>query len=171
MKFGVRVFFSVLFASAFLQLAQAAEPDSNSAVQDTNEHIQSLQTELSEAKSRVAELETELSNAQIAIEQLNTKNTALAAGAAVSQDATQPEKAIDRTVRGQPLYDATNPQMPVEQEDVIAERFTPELQSQPIAITTLLEDDLVRSRIRNITRIADQVPNICNTGRQVMRPR
>ena len=160
MKSGVRVFFHVLFASSFLQLAQAAEPDSNSAVQDSNAQIQALQTELSEAKSRVAELEAELTNAQNAIEQLYTKNTALAAGAVVSQDATQPEKAIDRTVRGQPLYDATNPQMPVEQEDVIAERSTPELQGQPIAITTLLEDDLVRSRIRNITRIADQVPNM-----------
>ncbi len=160
MKSGVRVFFHVLFASSFLQLAQAAEPDSNSAVKDNSAHIQALQTELSEAKSRVTELEAELSNAQDAIEQLNDTNKALAAETIAAKDATQPEKPIDRTVRGQPLYDVTNPQTPVEQENVIAERFTPELQSRPVATTTLLEDDLVRSRIRNITRIADQVPNM-----------
>ena len=73
MKSGVLVFFHVLFASSFLQLAQAAEPDSNTAVNDSNANIQALQTELSEAKSRVAELEAELSNAQNAIEQLNDK--------------------------------------------------------------------------------------------------
>ena len=160
MKSSVHVFFYVLFASSFLQLAQAAEPDSNAAVKDSSANIQALQAELSEAKSRVAELEDELSNAQDAIEQLNDTNKALAAGTVATKDATQPEKPKDRTVRGQPLYDATNPQTPVEQENVIAERFTPELQSRPVATTTLLEDDLVRSRIRNITRIADQVPNM-----------
>ena len=154
MKSGVHVFLCVLFAYSFIQVAQASEPDPN-----TNAHIQALQDELSEAKSRVAELEAELSNAQKAIEQLNNQNTALAAGAA-AKGTSQPDKPTDKTVRGQPLYDATNPQTPVEQENVIAEKFTPELQSQPVAITTLQQDDLVRGRIRNITRIADQVPNM-----------
>jgi len=160
MKSGVRVFFNVLFASSFLQLAQAAEPDPSISVKDNKANIQALQAELSEAKSRVAELETELSNAQEAIEQLNDKNAALAAGTVATKDATQPVSPADRTVRGQPLYDATNPQTPVEQENVIAKKFSPESQSQPVASTTLLEDDLVRSRIRSITRISDQVPNM-----------
>ena len=160
MKSGVRVFFHLVIASLFLQLAQAAEPEPNTSVKDTNAHIQALQDELSEAKSRVAELETELSNAQNSIEDLNNKNEALAAGAVAAKDATQSVKPIDKTVRGQPLYDATNPQTPVEQENFIAEKFTPEKQEQSVATTTLLQDDLERSRIRSITRIADQVPNM-----------
>jgi len=160
MKSGVLVFFYLLFASLFLQLAQAAEPEPNSAAKDTSAHIQALQDELSEAKGRVAELEAELSDAQNAIEQLNDKNEALAAASVATIDATQPVKPKDKTVRGQPLYDATNPQTPVAQENVIAEKFTPELQASSVATTTLLEDDLERSRIRNITRISDQVPNM-----------
>lgn len=160
MKFGVRAFLLLSFASLLLQSAQAAEPGSITTTEETNARIQALQDELSEAKNRVAELEAELSNAQNSIEQLNNKNKALAAGGVAAKDTTQPESPKDKTVRGQPLYDATNPQRPVEQENVIAEKFTPELQTRPVATTTLLEDDLVRSRIRNITRIADQVPNM-----------
>ena len=99
MKSGVLVFFYLLFASLFLQLAQAAEPEPNSAAKDTSAHIQALQDELSEAKGRVAELEAELSDAQNAIEKLNDKNEALAAASVATQDATQPVKPKDKTVR------------------------------------------------------------------------
>ena len=99
MKSGVRVFFLLLFASLVLQLAQAAEPEPNVSDKDTNAHIQALQDELSEAKSRVAELEAELSNAQNSIEKLNIKNEALAAGTVAVKDATQSEKPKDKTVR------------------------------------------------------------------------
>ncbi len=155
MKSCVRVFFFMLLISSLIQIAQAAGPESNAAVEDSQAHIQALEKELSEAKDRVAELEAELSDAQRTIEQMNTKDDVI-----VVKEATQPTSAKDQTVRGQPLYDINNPQTPVEQENVIAEKFTPELQSQAVAITTLHEDDLVRSRIRNITRIADQVPNM-----------
>jgi len=155
MRSGVRVLIFMLFVSSFIQVAQAAEPDSNAAVKDSEAHIQALQKELSEAKDRVAELEAELSDAQSTIEKLNSKDDVI-----VVKEDTQPTSAKDQTVRGQPLYDINNPQSPVEQENVIAKKFTPEIQSQPIAVTTLHEDDLVRSRIRNITRIADQVPNM-----------
>ncbi len=155
MKSCVRVFFFMLLISSLTQIAQAAGPESNAAVEDSQAHIQALEKELSEAKDRVAELEAELSDAQRTIEQMNTKDDVI-----VAKEATQPTSAKDQTVRGQPLYDINNPQTPVEQENVIAEKFTPELQSQAVAITTLHEDDLVRSRIRNITRIADQVPNM-----------
>ncbi|MDH4019941.1 MAG: TonB-dependent receptor [Xanthomonadales bacterium] len=116
--------------------------------------MKSLQQELSEAKDRVAELEAELSKAQTTIEQMNNNATVIA------QDTEQPGQAKDQTVRGEPLYDAYNPQKPVAQQDVITEKFTPELQRQAVATTRLIADDLERSRIRNITRIADQVPNM-----------
>jgi len=153
MKSRAYTFFCVLIASAFLQSALAAEaaPATSST---TEAHVKSLQEELSEAKDRVAELEAELSKAQTTIEQMN-KNATVAA-----QDTEQPGQAKDQTVRGEPLYDAYNPQTPVAQQNVIVEKFTPETQSQAVAITRLLEDDLERSRIRNITRIADQVPNM-----------
>lgn len=155
MKSGVRVFVFMLFVSSLIQITQAAELETNAAVKDSQAHIQSLQKELSEAKSRVAELEAELSEAQSTIEQLNSEDHII-----VVVEDSQPTSAKDQTVRGQPLYDINNPQTPVEQENVIAEKFTPELQALPIAITTLHADDLERSRIRNITRIADQVPNM-----------
>ena len=153
MKSRAYTFFCVLIASAFLQSALAAEaaPATSST---TEAHMKSLQQELSEAKDRVAELEAELSKAQNTIEQMN-KNTTVAA-----QDTEQAAQAKDQTVRGEPLYDAYNPQTPVAQQNVIVEKFTPETQSQAVATTRLLEDDLERSRIRNITRIADQVPNM-----------
>mgnify|MGYP001814197226 FL=1 len=160
MKSGVSVFLQVLFACSFLQLAQAAESDAESALEKSESQVQALQEELAKAKSRVAELEAELSDAQDNVDELNNKNKALAAGAGAAQGTSQPDRPKDRTVRGQPLYDATNPQTPVQQKNVIAETFTPEAQGQPVAITTLREDNLVRSRIRNITRIADQVPNM-----------
>ena len=153
MKSRAYTFFCVLIASAFLQSALAAEA-APVASSTTEANVKSLQQELSEAKDRVAELEAELSKAQSTIEQMN-KNTTVAA-----QDTDQPAKAKDQTVRGEPLYDAYNPQTPVAQQNVIAEKFTPETQSQAVATTRLLEDDLERSRIRNITRIADQVPNM-----------
>ncbi|MDX2428162.1 MAG: TonB-dependent receptor [Xanthomonadales bacterium] len=157
MKSRAYTFFCVLIASVFLQSALAAEavPAASSTTNpDADAHVKSLQQELSEAKDRVAELEAELSKAQSTIEQMH-KNTTVAA-----QDTEQPAQAVDQTVRGEPLYDVYNPQTPVAQQNVIAEKFTPETQSQAVATTRLLEDDLERSRIRNITRIADQVPNM-----------
>ena len=119
MKSGVRVIFCLLFSSSLIQFAQAAEPALNSSANDTQAHIQALQQELSEAKDRVTELEAELSDAQSTIEQLNSQNDVI-----VVKEGTQPIKAIDQTVRGQPLYDVNNPQTPVEQENVIAGKFT-----------------------------------------------
>jgi iron complex outermembrane receptor protein len=158
MKIPAKLFFLVVVAMTFMQFAYADEttPANPSADgEDTEARVQALQQELSAAKDRVAELEAKLSDAQNTIEQLNNENTSLAA-----QDTTQAVEAVDKTVRGQPLYDATNPQAPVEQENVIAGKFAPASQSQPVAVTNLLKDDLERGRIRNITRIADQVPNM-----------
>ena len=118
MKSGISVFFCVLFVSSFIQLAQAAEPDTDSAAKDAQAHIQALQDELSRAKDRVTELEVELSDAQSTIEQLNSKNNVIVVKE--STESTESIKAKDQTVRGQPLYDATNPKTPVEQENVIA---------------------------------------------------
>ena len=167
MKPRTHFFLHVLVASVFLQFALAAKADqktSSAPNQDIETHVQSLQADLAAAKGRVAELEAELTKAQNTIEQLNDKNTTVSADTlavnTTAEDTTKTDKAISQTVRGQPLYDANNPQTPVEQQNNNAEKFTPELQSQPLAATTLLEEDLVRSRIRSITRIADQVPNM-----------
>jgi|GEM_PF-301811 len=160
MKSRTHLFVFAVVASAFIQFAQAAEtgaPVASAPNQEAEALVQSLQEELAEAKDKVAKLEAELSRAQNTIEQLNTSNKALAADA-VSGEATS--KALSQTVRGQPLYDAYNPKAPVEQEDVIAEKYTPEFQSEPLAVTKLIKDDIVRGNIRNITRIADQVPNM-----------
>ena len=163
MKSRAYVYLYILLASVFVQTAQAADADQHSipaSKQDAEAHLQLLQEELSAAKNRVTELEAELSDATKTIEQLNSKNSALAAGSVTTQDDGQPIKASDKTVRGEPLYNENNKQVPVEQEDVIAKRFTQESQIQPVAVTTLREDDMVRSRIRNITRVSDQVPNM-----------
>lgn len=158
MKSPAKLFFQVLLVTACLQFAYADEtgPSGSAATsQDAEARVQALQQELSAAKDRVAELEAELTDARSTIEQLNNKNNAVAA-----QDTTQATDAADKTVRGQPLYDATNPQTPVEQADVIAQKFTPASQSQPAAVTNLLADDIARSQIRHITGIADEVPNM-----------
>ncbi len=158
MKIGVSAFIHVLMACFFIQFAQAAEPDTNSgstSVQDSKAHIKALQEELAEAKIRVSELETELNNAQHTIEQLENQHANQAADVILVKESGQ---AVTQTVRGQPLFDEYNPRAPVKQKNVIVDKYTTQIQSEPVAVTSLLEDDLVRSRIRNITRIADQVP-------------
>ena len=160
MKSGVFVFFHVLVACSFIQLAQAAEPDTNtqsSEIQDSKAHIEALQKALSEAKTRVSELETELSDAQNTIEQLESQGSNQVADVVIIKEAGHPE---NQTVRGEPLYDEFNPKLPIKQKTVIAEKFTTESQSEPVAVTRLLEDDLVRSHIRHIDRVADLVPNM-----------
>lgn len=141
MKSGVRFLIHVLVACSLIQPALAADPGSSinsTEIQDSRARIEALQKALSEAKDRVSELETELGNAQ------NTEST-------------HPK---NQTVRAEPLYDEFNPKLDITQKTVIAEKFTRESQSAPVAVTRLLEDDMVRSRIRGITRIADQVPNM-----------
>ena len=153
MKSGVRVLFLVLVASSFFSLVHAADANPDMTQEEAN--IQALQKELSEAKARVAELEAELSDAQSTIKKLNDSAPAI-----VSGETGQAPDPSTHTVRGAPLYDEYNPKKPVEQEDVIAEKYTPDMQHQPVAITVLQNDDMVRGRIRGITRIADQVPNM-----------
>ena len=158
MKSRAFALFQILIATTILQLAYAgdagaAEP---SAPQAGNEaQVQALQKELSEARDEVARLEAELAAAQGSIAQLKDEKAALAAAAATTAGGAK-----DQTVRGEPLYDAYNPQKPVAQEDVIAERFTAESQAQPVAGTRLLKDDLDRNHILNITRVPDLVPNM-----------
>ena len=161
MKSRVWFLFHILVACVFSQFAQAAEPDANeTAIQDAKTHIQVLQKTLSEAKNRVSELEIELSRAQDTIDQLEGQNADQAADMAQVKDTKQSHDALTRTTRAQPLYDEFNPRLPIKQKTVIAEKFPGQTQSQPVAKTRLLEDDLVRSRIRHIDRIADQVPNM-----------
>ncbi len=150
MKTRAFVLIQVLMASVFMQIAYASDTGSEAGAR-----VQALQKELSEAKDKVAELEAELARAQGTITQLQDKNATLAAATGA-----QTVDAKDQTVRGQPLYDASNPQTPVAQADVIAEKFTAETQNEPASVTRLLPDDQVRGRIRDITRIADQVPNM-----------
>ncbi len=150
MKTRAFVLIQVLMASVFMQIAYASDTGSEAGAR-----VQALQKELSEAKDKVAELEAELARAQGTITQLQDKNATLAATAGA-----QTVDAKDQTVRGQPLYDASNPQPPVAQADVIAEKLTADMQKEPAAVTRLLPDDQVRGRIRDITRIADQVPNM-----------
>ncbi len=121
----------------------------NQSVEQQKAQIQALEEALSAAKSRVSELEAELKKAQGAIVQLEN---------------AKPEQLVDasyeKTVRGQPLYDQYNPEKAIAPKTVIAEKYTTQSQSQAVAVTRLLEDDLTRSRIRHIDRIADQVPNM-----------
>jgi outer membrane receptor protein involved in Fe transport len=161
MNSSTRLFLGLLIAGLFIQFAQAdetgPEPDS---IEGSKAHIQTLQDELKAAKQRVAELETELVKAQKTIERMEDKNAAHIAASAPQGTTSTPDDPLTRTVRGQPLYDDTNPQLPVQQKTVLAEKFPAATQGQPVAMTRLLEDDLVRSRIRHIDRIADQVPNM-----------
>lgn len=163
MKFGVFVFLHVLIASSFFQLVEAAEKDTNpesAAIQDSKAHVQALQKELSEAKTRVSELEAELANAQSTIDQLENQGADQPDEVILVKENSYADSAKTRTVRGQPLYDDYNPEAPIQQKTEIAEKFPSESQSEPVAKTRLLEDDLIRSRIRHIDRIADQVPNM-----------
>ena len=160
MKSCFYVFFHALLATVFIQFAQANDADttpSTASAQAAEARVRALEDELSEAKDRVAELEAELTGAQSTIEHLNNKNTAMAAGGVTAKDATQ---AVDQTVRGQPLYDSYNPKMPVEQEDLIAEKFSSSFQSEPVAVTKLLQEDLEDNRILNIARVPSLVPNM-----------
>ena len=124
------------------------QPDDLSAEQQ-KARIEALEEALSEAKGKVSELEAELKKAQDNIVQLEN-----AASEKTVYDAAE------QTVRGQPLYDQYNPEKAIAPKTVIAEKYTGQSQSQPAAMTRLLEDDLIRSRIRHIDRIADQVPNM-----------
>jgi iron complex outermembrane receptor protein len=151
----VGFFVHLLLACTFIQFAHAAEPE-----QDAEALVQSLQKELSAARDRVSKLESELQNAQGTIKQLESQKTAQAEDVIVVQEGQQTRHAKTQTVRGAPLYDEYNPKLPIQPKTVISEKFPEESQSQPVAVTRLLEDDLVRSRIRHIDRISDQVPNM-----------
>lgn len=147
MKTRAFAFIQILIAMTFMQIASASD-----AAPEAEARVQALQKELSDAKDKVAQLEAELANAQNTIEQLKEQSATVAATGAAG--------AKEQTVRGEPLYNAYNPQTPVAQPDVIAEKFTPDSQRRPVAVTQLLKDDQVRGRIRDITRISDQVPNM-----------
>ena len=111
MKSCVSIFIHVFIVCLFIQTAQAADADTNSestSVQDPAAHIKALQEALSEAKNRVTELETELNNAQATIVQLENQSADQAANVVLVKQATPTGQAVTQTVRGQPLYDATN---------------------------------------------------------------
>ncbi len=159
MKAVINIVLVLLLGIGFVSKAPAAEQagaepsQSTSALSDAETHINALKKELLEAKDRVSELESDLSNAQRTIDQLNNQPAPQITASSANHTTTQ-------TVDGQPVYDAHNPRKPVAQEDVIAEKFTAQFQSQPNAVTRLLKQDIERSGIRNITRIAEQVPNM-----------
>ena len=156
MNYSTRLFLGVLMAGLFIQFAIADEPGSDpTAIEDSKAHIQTLQDELTAARKRVTELETELVEAQKTIAQMEDQYAAQGTDGTTTANAPR-----QQTVRGQPLYDETNPKRPVEQKTSLAKKFPAESQGQPVAVTRLLEDDLIRSRIRHIDRIADQVPNM-----------
>ena len=166
MKSGNYFLLLVLVTCSVVQATHAAEPASNtsstniSSPQDAEARVQALTEALTEAKDRVSELEAELHNAQNTIEQLENQNTSQVATALPQVESAQPEKAVTQTVRGVPVYDKNNPRLPVKQKNVIAEKYTTLAQSQPIAVTRLLGDDIERSGIRHLDRVADQVPNM-----------
>jgi len=148
------MFFHAFVAIVFMQFAYAAGAGPEASA-DAEARVQALEKELSAAKDKVAELEAELAAAQKTIVQLKDQNAAVAANH--TPQAAGPKS---QTVSGHPLYDAYNPQSPVAQADVIAEKFTPDLQEQPAAVTRLLTDDLARDHVRDITRLPDLVPNM-----------
>ena len=118
MKTRTFVFFQALAAIIFMHSAYPAD-----AGADAEARVKALQEELSAAKGKVTQLEADLAEAQKTIRQLQDQNAAVA-----TNSAPPAAGAKAQTVRGQPLYDAYNPQTPVAQEDVIAEKFTPDLQ-------------------------------------------
>ena len=166
MKVSIRNSFQLLVACSFLQLAQADGTNPHSASTSLPEHqdpealVQALQDELSAAKTRVSELEAKLIHAQAVIKRLESDNPNAFAETSAGEEAEPAGSATTQTVRGQPLYDQYNPRPPSGQADVIARKFGSPPQNQPVAITRLFEDDQQRGRIRDITRIADQVPNM-----------
>jgi chromosome segregation ATPase len=141
------------------EFSRAAETDTGStitSIQETQAHIQTLQEALSEAKTRVSELEFQLNNAQNTIRQLEKQNVDQAASTVAIVNDDQHSAALSQTVRGQPLHDEHNPRHPVKQKTDLAEKFTEQSQSQPVAVTRLLEDDIVRGRIHHIDRSGAQ---------------
>lgn len=121
----------------------------NNSIEDQKVLIRALEEALSAAKDTVSELEAKLRQAKGTIGQHENEKTDHSVDAAAQ-----------RTVRGQPLHDQYNPKKTIAPKTVISEKYTIQSQSQPVAVTRLLEDDLTRSRIRHIDRIADQVPNM-----------
>ena len=151
MQFSIRVVFVILSLCIASQLAQAqdAQPGAESY---SEAEIQAIKKELSDARSKVSELEAKLKDAQSGLAQTENQQTDQ-----LADHAGDPKQ---QTVRGQPLYDETNPEKAIAPKTVLAEKFDDKTQTQPVAVTRLLEDDLVRSRIRHIDRIANQVPNM-----------
>jgi hypothetical protein len=155
MKPGFGVLVYLVLTCTLIQLAQAAEPETNTssntlpAEQGAQVLVKSLEEELSTARDRVSALETELQNAKNAIKQQESRNITQAADTETIKEEEQARPAMAQTVRGQPIYDEHNPQRSVTQKAVIAEKFPTESQSQPVAVTRLLEDDHARSRIRH----------------------
>ncbi len=92
MRSSIYIFFQVLMVCSFVQLAQAAEPETSTVstpIQDSKVHIQALQEALIAAKNRVSELETELGNAQNTIAQLENHRAHQAADSALVKESTQ----------------------------------------------------------------------------------
>jgi iron complex outermembrane receptor protein len=163
LKSGISFFIQAIIACSFIQLAHADGQDqetSPASIEDSRTRVEALQKALSEAKDKVSELETELSKAQSTIRQLEQQPSTQFADTDSAEDVTQAGQSATQTVHGAPLYDEHNPQAPVAQKDVIAEKFTAESQSRPIAVTRLLEDDIKRGGIRHLDRVADLVPNM-----------
>jgi len=166
MKAGIQVLLFLLLTGSFAQIAQGTGQGHHAPSTDVTRNqgsttqMQVLQKALSSAKNRVVELEAELREAQITIERLERDKAGQLAESGHETGSTQAVKAVTQTTRGLPVYDTNNPQKPVKQKDVIAKKFTPRNQSEPIATTRLLADDIERSGIRHLDRVADQVPNM-----------
>lgn len=160
MKSRARVFCSILLFCLVTQWAQADGPQAGAAGESSQAQIQALEKALSDARDKVSELEAELKDAQNTIDQLENQKTLQVADTAGASEAIQTGNPKAQTVRGQPLYDETNPEKAIAPKTVIAEKYTTESQSQPVAVTRLYGDDMARGRVRQLDRVANQVPNM-----------
>jgi len=159
MKAITKLCFFILVALAFVQNVSASETDASvpqatsTQFQDPEAVVKSLQDGLSKAKERVAALETELTQAQSTIRQLESRKVKQIAD-------TQAGTAASQTVREEQLLAANGPLAAAEQKNVIADKYPKQVQRRPVAVTTLVADDIERGGITRITRVADLVPNM-----------
>jgi len=154
MKINVCFLMYVVLSMASVPTALAADPDQQAPAGEISQagtSVRDLQVELSAARDKVARLEAELAAAQNTIQELEKS-------AATPTADSSP--AVAQTVHGRPLYSGTDPHVPIRQRTVIAQKFTAATQRQAGAVTHLLADDIERSGIRNIRRLAGQVPGM-----------
>ncbi len=151
MKTGFYLLLYLSSAVLALPTAHAADPGQRASAPSDGTTAHDLQQELSAAQDKVARLEAELRAARLSVAELENAT------------GTAPENhtaAVAQMVDGRPLYDSDHPRSPVQQADVIADRFTPASQQQAGAVTRLLADDIERAGIRDISRIATMVPGM-----------